>query len=112
MDMNSNITTQDLELTHHPLLGKIWGIAHAGKTQSWLLPVSAVRDWRSARIGSATLEIGDGLHIVGERLRAGVREKAGGIHKAQETNMPPYLIGLGAGHCLGLIPSIWEMGWM
>jgi putative transport protein len=57
-------------------------------------------------IGSVMLEIGDGLHVVGERLdvQEFIKKAGGDTHKAQETNMLPYLIGLVLGIGVGLVP--------
>ncbi len=52
------------------------------------------------------LEIGDGLHVVGDRLdvQEFIKKAGGDTRKAEETNMLPYLLGLVLGIGLGLIP--------
>jgi putative transport protein len=106
MDMNSNIATQDLELTSSFFAGKT--LAELRVWENFGVVITRIRRQgvEISPIGSIALEIGDGLHVVGERDE--VQEftlKAGGdTRKAQETNMLPYLVGLVLGIGLGLVP--------
>jgi len=106
MDINSNIATQDLEMTSSAFVGKT--LADLGVWENYSVIITRIRRQGEeiSPIGDITLEIGDGLHVVGERaeVQAFVKKAGGDTRKAQETNMLPYLIGLVLGIALGLIP--------
>ncbi len=106
MDMNSNIATQDIEMTSSTFVGKT--LEALGVWDNYGVVITRIRrqGLEISPIGSVTLEIGDGLHVVGERLdvQEFVKKAGGDTRKAQETNMLPYLIGLVLGIGLGLIP--------
>ena len=106
MDMNSNIATQDLEMTSSAFIGKT--LAELGVWEHYGVVITRIRrqGLEVSPIGSMMLEIGDGLHVVGERLdvQEFVKKAGGDTRKAQETNMLSYLVGLVLGIGLGLIP--------
>jgi putative transport protein len=106
MDMNSNIATQDLEMTSSAFIGKT--LAGLGVWEHYGVVITRIRrqGLEVSPIGSMMLEIGDGLHVVGERLdvQEFVKKAGGDTRKAQETNMLSYLVGLVLGIGLGLIP--------
>jgi putative transport protein len=106
MDMNSNIATQDLEMTSSAFVGKT--LAELSVWENYGVVITRIRrqGLEISPIGSVMLEIGDGLHVVGERLdvQEFVKKAGGDTRKAQETNMLSYLIGLVLGIGLGLVP--------
>jgi putative transport protein len=106
MDMNTNISTQDLEVSSSAFVGKT--LAELGVWENYGVVITRIRrqGQEISPIGSMTLDIGDGLHVVGEKqdVEEFVKKAGGDIRKAQETNMLPYLIGLVLGIGLGLIP--------
>ncbi|MFH1524512.1 MAG: aspartate:alanine exchanger family transporter [Chloroflexota bacterium] len=106
MDMNSNIATQDLEMTSTKFVGKT--LAELGFWKHYGVVITRIRrqGLEISPIGSVMLEYGDGLHVVGERLEVQefVKKAGGDTRKAQETNMLSYLVGLVLGIGLGLIP--------
>jgi putative transport protein len=106
MDLNSSIATQDLELTSSAFIGKT--LAELQVWENYGIIITRVRrqGLEISPVGSILLEIGDGLHVVGNRLQVQEFNKlAGGdTRKAEETNMLPYLLGLALGVGLGLIP--------
>ncbi len=106
MDMNSNIATQDLEMTSSAFVGKT--LAELGVWDNYGVVITRLRrqGLEISPIGSVMLEIGDGLHVVGERtdVQKFVKKAGGDTRRAQETNMLPYLIGLVLGIGLGIIP--------
>ena len=106
MDMNSSITTQDLELNSSALIGKT--LAELRIWENYGVIISRIRrqGFEISPVGTIQLEIGDGLHVVGDRLevQAFVKLAGGDTRKAEETNMLPYLLGLVLGIGLGLIP--------
>jgi putative transport protein len=106
MDMNSNIATQDLEMTSSAFVGKT--LADLRVWENYGVVITRIRrqGFEISPVGSVMLEIGDGLHVVGERLdvQEFVKKAGGDTRKAQETNMLPYLIGLALGIGVGLIP--------
>jgi putative transport protein len=105
MDMNSSIATQDLELNSALFVGKTLAELQVWENYGVIITRIRRQGLEISPVGSMLLEIGDGLHVVGDR--ADVQEfiqKAGGdTRKAQETNMLPYLLGLVLGIILGLI---------
>jgi putative transport protein len=79
MDANSNIATQDMEVTSSAFAGKTLG--ELGVWENYGVVITRIRrqGLEISPIGSVTLENGDGLHVVGERTE--VQEfvkKAGG----------------------------------
>ena len=106
MDANANITTQDMEVTSTAFAGKTLGELRVWENYGVVITRIRRQGLELTPIGSATLEIGDGLHIVGERLEVQefIKKVGGDTRKAQETNMLPYLVGLVLGIGVGLIP--------
>jgi putative transport protein len=106
MDINANIATQDLEMTASAFVGKT--LAELGIWENYGVVITRLRrqGQEISPIGRVTLEIGDGLHVVGERLAVQefIKKAGGDTRKSQETEMLPYLIGLMLGIGLGLIP--------
>ena len=106
MDMNTSIATQDLELNSARFVGKTLAELQIWENYGVIITRIRRQGLEISPVGSMLLEIGDGLHVVGDR--ANVQEfikKAGGdTRKAEETNMLPYLLGLVLGVGLGLIP--------
>jgi putative transport protein len=106
MDANANITTQDMEVTSTVFSGKTLGELRIWENYGVVITRIRRQGLELTPIGSATLEMGDGLHIVGERLEVQefAKKFGGDTRKMQETNMLPYLIGLVLGIGVGLIP--------
>jgi putative transport protein len=106
MDMNTNISTADLDVTSTAISGKT--LAELRVWENYGVVVTRIRRQgvEISPIGSMTLETGDGLHVVGERLDVDEFVKAigGDTRKIQETSMLSYLLGLVLGIGLGLIP--------
>jgi putative transport protein len=106
MDANTNIATQDLEVTSSAFSGKT--LAELRVWEYYRVVITRIRrqGLEMSPVGSMTLEIGDGLHVVGERqdVQEFVRLAGGDPRKIQETHMLPYLAGLVLGIGLGLIP--------
>jgi len=106
MDMNSSIASQDIELNSSAFVGKT--LATLGFWENYGVIISRIRrqGLEISPVGSVMLEMGDGLHVVGDRLKVQdfVRQAGGDIRKSQETNMLPYLLGLVLGIGLGLVP--------
>ena len=106
MDMNSSIATQDFELNSSAFVGKT--LAELNIWESYGVIITRVRrqGLEISPVGSVMLEIGDGLHVVGDRaeVQEFVKKAGGDTRKAEETNMLPYLLGLVLGIGLGLIP--------
>jgi putative transport protein len=106
MDSNSSIATQDFELNSSAFIGKT--LAELKVWENYGVIISRIRrqGFEISPVGSVMLEIGDGLHVVGDRqeLQEFARKGGGDTRKAEETNMLPYLIGLVLGIGLGLVP--------
>jgi putative transport protein len=106
MDANTNIATADLEVTSSSISGKSLAELHVWETYGVVVTRIRRQGFEVSPIGSMTLEIGDGLHVVGERLdvESFVKKIGGDTRKTQETSMLSYLVGLVLGIGLGLIP--------
>jgi len=106
MDMNASIASQDLELNSGRFVGKT--LAEMQVWENYGVIISRIRRQSEeiSPVGSMQLEMGDGLHVVGDRaeVKEFVRIAGGNSRKAEETNMLPYLLGLVLGIGLGLIP--------
>ncbi|MCX7608245.1 MAG: hypothetical protein N2049_03375 [Anaerolineales bacterium] len=106
MDMNTNIATADLEVTSTAVAGKT--LAELRVWENYGVVITRIRrqGMEISPIGSMTLEIGDGLHIVGERMDVDkfVKEIGGDTRRIHETSMLSYLLGLVLGIGLGLLP--------
>ena len=106
MDMNSNIATQDLELNSSLFIGKTLAELQVWDNYGVILTRIRRQGLEISPVGSIMLEIGDGLHVVGDRqeVQEFVKKAGGDTRRAAETNMLPYLLGLVLGIGLGLIP--------
>ena len=106
MDLNASITTQDLELNSSLFIGRT--LAELQVWENYGVIISRIRrqGLEISPVGSIMLEIGDGLHVVGDRqdVQEFTRKAGGDTRKAAETNMLPYLLGLVLGIGLGLVP--------
>jgi putative transport protein len=106
MDMNASIATQDLELNSARFVGK--SLAELQVWENYGVIITRIRrqGLEISPVGSMELEIGDGLHVVGDRteVQEFIKIAGGDTRKAEETNMLPYLLGLVLGIGLGLIP--------
>jgi len=106
MDMNTNIATADLEVTASEFAGRT--LADLRVWENYGVVITRVRRQgvEISPVGSMTLEIGDGLHVVGERhdVDAFVKRVGGDTRRIQETSMLSYLLGLVLGIGLGAIP--------
>jgi putative transport protein len=106
MDMNSNILTQDLELNSSAFSGKTLAELQVWDNYGVIITRIRRQGLEISPVGSVMLEIGDGLHVVGDRqeVQEFVKKAGGDTRRAAETNMLPYLLGLVLGIGLGLIP--------
>ena len=106
MDMNASITTQDLELNSARFIGKTLGELQVWDNYGVIITRIRRQGLEISPVGSMLLEIGDGLHVVGDRqeVQEFIKQAGGDTRKAEETNMLPYLLGLVLGIGLGLIP--------
>jgi putative transport protein len=106
MDMNSSIATQDMELTSSAFSGKTLAELNIWETHGVIITRIRRQGLEISPVGSVTLEMGDGLHVVGDRqeVQEFIQQAGGDPRKSEETNMLPYLLGLVLGVSLGLIP--------
>ncbi len=106
MHINSSIVSQDLELNSPLFIGKTLGELQVWDNYGVILTRIRRQGLEITPVGSVTLEIGDGLHVVGDRqeVQDFVKKAGGDTRTAEETNMLPYLLGLALGIGLGLIP--------
>ncbi|MEZ0396844.1 MAG: aspartate:alanine exchanger family transporter [Anaerolineales bacterium] len=106
MDRNTKITTQDLEMISPAFAGKTLADLRVWETFGVVITRIRRQGVEIAPIGSVSLEVGDGLHVVGEKenVQEFVRKVGGDTRQVHETSMLPYLIGLVLGIGVGLIP--------
>jgi len=106
MDMNASIATQDLELNSARFVGKTLAELQVWENYGVIITRIRRQGLEISPVGSMLLEIGDGLHVVGDRsdVQEFIKVAGGDTRKAEETNMLPYLLGLVLGIILGLIP--------
>lgn len=106
MDINSNIATQDLEMTFSAFVGKTLSELRVWENYGAVITRIRRQGLEISPIGSMRLEISDGLYVMGERLdiQEFVKKAGGDALRAHETDMLPYLIGLVLGISLGLVP--------
>jgi putative transport protein len=106
MDMNASIATQDLELNSSAFIGKT--LAELNVWENYGVIITRIRrqGLEISPVGRVMLEMGDGLHVVGDRqeVQAFIKQAGGDPRRSEETNMLPYLIGLVLGVGLGMIP--------
>lgn len=112
MDMNTNIATGDLEVTMQSFSGKT--LADLRVWENYGVVVTRIRrqGMEVSPIGNMTIEIGDGLHVVGEKrdVEEFIRKVGGNTRIIQETSMLSYLLGLVLGIGLGVVPFEFSNG--
>src|SRR5512136_2660604 len=106
MDMSASIATQDLELTSSAFIGKTLAELQVWDNYGVIITRIRRQGLEITPVGSVMLEVGDGLHVIGDRqeVQDFIKKAGGDTRKAEETNMLPYLLGLVLGIGLGLIP--------
>jgi putative transport protein len=106
MDMNTNVVAMDVDVTQPSLIGK--KLSEMRVFERYNIVITRIRRQgvELAPTGSASLEMGDSIRIVGEKSAA--EEFARLVHgeerRIEETNMVPFLFGLLIGIAVGLIP--------
>jgi len=106
MDMNTNVISTDVEVVEQSLAGK--RLADMRVFEQYNVVITRIRrqGQEIAPMGTATLERGDNIRVVGEKKA--VEEFVCLVHgseaRADETNILPFLIGLLLGIGLGSIP--------
>ncbi len=106
MDVNADVLSVDVEVTEESLTGhklrdmRVW--------EAYTVVITRIRrqGLELTPTGNMTLEMGDNIRVVGDKtaVQEFVRLVHGRPHKAEETNMLPFLIGLLLGILLGSIP--------
>ncbi len=106
MDMSASIATQDLELTSSAFIGKTLAELQVWDNYGVIITRIRRQGLEITPVGSVMLEVGDGLHVIGDRqeVQDFIKKAGGDTRRAEETNMLPYLLGLVLGIGLGLIP--------
>ena len=106
MDLNTSITTQDLELNSSAFIGKTLAELQIWENYGVIITRIRRQGIEISPVGNIILDIGDGLHVVGDRreVQEFIKKAGGDTRRAEETNMLPYLLGLVLGIGVGLIP--------
>lgn len=106
MDVNANVLSVDVDVTEPSLTGKT--LAEMKAWERYTVVITRIRrlGQELAPSGSATLEMGDNIRVVGDRqaVEAFIKLVHGSEKHADETNLLPFLIGLLLGVALGSIP--------
>ncbi len=112
MDVNSNVLSVDVEVTEESMTGKT--LADMRLWEQYTVVITRIRrqGLEIVPTGAATLEMGDTLRVVGDRdaTETFIKLVHGAAHRADETNMVPFLIGLLLGIVIGSIPIILPNG--
>ena len=105
MDINSNILAIDVDVLEASLTGK--KLAEMRVWERYTVVITRIRrhGQEIAPTGAVTLEMGDNIRVVGDKAAVNhfTRLVHGPRHKADETNMLPFLIGLLLGVLVGSI---------
>jgi putative transport protein len=106
MDVNADVLSVDVEVTEQALTSrklsemKVW--------ERYTVVITRIRrlGQELTPTGNTTLEMGDNIRVVGDKAAVDefVRLVHGRPHKAEETNMLPFLFGLLLGILVGSIP--------
>jgi len=106
MNTSDNVITQDMEISREEICGKTLGSMKMW--EQYMIVITRIRrqGLELAPTGTATLEMGDTIRVVGDRgaVASFAHLASGTPHKADETNMLPFLAGLLVGILVGLIP--------
>lgn len=112
MDVNANVLSVDVDVTEASLTGV--KLAEMRLLERYTVVITRIRRQgvEFTPTGAATLEMGDHIRVVGDKaaVEEFVRLVHGRPHKAQETNMLPFLGGLLVGILLGAIPITLSSG--
>ncbi len=106
MDVNADVLSVDIEVTETSLTGK--KLSQMRVWERYTVVITRIRrqGLEITPAGNVTLEMGDNIRVVGDKsaVEEFVRLVHGRPHKAEETNMLPFLAGLLIGILLGSIP--------
>lgn len=106
MDVNADVLSVDVDVTEASLTGV--KLAEMRLLERYTVVITRIRRQgvEFTPTGRTTLEMGDHIRVVGDKnaVQEFVRLVHGRPHKAEETNMLPFLTGLLAGILLGAIP--------
>ena len=106
MDVNADVLSVDVEVTEESLTGKTLG--NMKLWESYTVVITRIRRLGVEIVptGNVTLEMGDQIRVVGDKaaVQSFIELVHGHPHKAEETNMLPFLVGLLLGIAVGSIP--------
>jgi putative transport protein len=106
MDVNANVLAIDVDVLEEAMTGK--RLAEMRVWERYTVVITRIRrhGQEIAPTGAITLEMGDSIRVVGDKaaVEQFAQQVHGAPHKADETNMLPFLIGLGLGVLVGSIP--------
>lgn len=106
MDVNAEVLSLDIEVMDESLTGKT--LASMKVWEQYTVIITRIRrqGLEIAPHGNVTLEMGDGIRVVGEKsaVRTFAKVAQGSPRRASETSMTAYLVGLLIGVFVGLIP--------
>jgi putative transport protein len=106
MDITADAVSMDTEVMDESLTGKT--LASLRVWEQFMVIITRIRrqGLEIAPHGNVTLEMGDGIRVVGEKsaVEAFIARVQGSPRRASETSMTAYLVGLLVGVLIGLIP--------
>lgn len=106
MDVNADVLSVDVEVIEESLTGKKLGEMRLWEQFTVVITRIRRQGVELTPSGNVTLEMGDNIRVVGDRraVERFVELVHGQPHRAEETNMLPFLVGLLLGILLGSIP--------
>jgi len=106
MDVNADVLSVDVEVTAESLTGKRLAVMRVWEQYTVVITRIRRQGLEIAPTGNLTLEMGDNIRVVGDKeaVETFVSLVHGSPHRAEETNMLPFLAGLMLGIGVGVIP--------
>jgi putative transport protein len=106
MDVNAEVISVDAEVMEVALTGKTLSSMKVWEQFTVIITRIRRQGLEIAPHGNVTLEMGDGIRVVGEKsaVESFVRQVQGSPRRASETSMTAYLVGLLIGVFVGIIP--------
>ncbi len=105
MDVNANVLSVDVDVLEESLTGKKLGQMRVWERYTVVITRIRRHGQEISPTGAVTLEMGDNIRVVGDKVAVEnfTRLVHGAPHKADETNMLPFMIGLLLGVLVGSI---------
>lgn len=106
MEVGTSVIAMDVPVTEAALAGKRLAELHVRERYGVVITRIRRQGFELTPTGSMTLEIGDGLSVVGERavVEEFAQRVGGDRRRLEETALAPFLLGLLLGVAVGMVP--------